>query len=82
MTMGANLKRGSAGEDDRLSRALAALRCIDVPAGPSAEVLAQTLAAMEATAKLTRPTCFGPMPKNPAVPSRSGSTTGKGTVRR
>lgn len=50
MTTGANLTPGSTGDDDRLSRALAALRCTDVPAGPSAEVLAQTLAAVEATA--------------------------------
>ena len=50
MTTGANLNPGSAGDDDRLSRALAALRRTDVPAGPSAEVLARTLAAVEARA--------------------------------
>ena len=54
MTRGANLDPGSAGDDDRLARALAALRRTDVPDGPSAEVLARTLAAVEAAANTTR----------------------------
>jgi outer membrane lipoprotein-sorting protein len=43
-----NARSGAAAGDDRLARGLAALRNTDVPEGPSEEVLARTLAAIEA----------------------------------